>query len=551
MDQTLETILEEMKQEIDKWMAYISDKDADKIVKRTPLQAGIHSYALLEYTDGRAGMTDQKPDLTMHEDKAGISGYLTEAEVREMIIPELAVYMRHKLDAMAPSVIDYRFMVDGRFRTSEGVVNTSILEYVDEAKRAALLERISVYIAGKLEAGQYPTKPLETFFLSRHLLDEGLYPDMDAGWILSVFENIQQLNKGNKHLAEHRRDLIHALRNWTEEHFLPRYFDNTGSEWQKEYKKKSNAVLDNTEQGPIELVIYAAVLILKYEPSYSRSTGLEFLNCAIELGSTRAQLLTKEGSGTFAKEDISCSGERVECSANDVFAEVSITIKQETEESYEMALRFLINLLSKGFPKSYQIKLKSGVKLWLPVKGLAKSGTHRFFANALGYPKLHPLLEEYARVAMEEFEWYSDTEGEKNCMPGSYAVFGLGLADSVYFQLVVDYMAKVDDEHQSVQNSFTVAFAERYGVNAESIPALIQCMLHCTDSLKLKIRAEIEEESHLRLLLQEVRGIQYYEAERIVYMIWGGVDKLKKIADKAQGEQRGWLTELLQATRRG
>ena len=62
MDQTLETLLNDMKQEIDKWMAYISDENAENIVKRTSLQIGIHDYALLEYDKGRVSMTDH--DLT-------------------------------------------------------------------------------------------------------------------------------------------------------------------------------------------------------------------------------------------------------------------------------------------------------------------------------------------------------------------------------------------------------------------------------------------------------------------------------------------------------
>lgn len=550
MDHTLETILDEMKQEIDNWIAYISNKDAEKIVKRTKLQVGIHGHALLEYAKGRVDVTDDELNLTLPGATAIPGELLSEEEVREQIVPELASYMQHKLNALPPALIDYQFTFDGKFRTREGGVNVRILEFVDETKKQQLLERISIYISDKLEAGKYPTKPLETFFLSRHLLDERLFPDTDPGVIISVFENIQQVNKGNKHLAEHRNNVTGALRNWVESHWLPCYFDNIGTQWQKEYKKRSDARLENTEQGPIELALYAAILILKYEPSYSRSVGLAILNCAIELGSAQAKRLTKEGSGTFSKEDISLRDELAECTANDVFAEVTIAIKQETEESYARALRFLTHLLSLGFPKSYQIKLKSGVKQWLPIKGLAKSNTHRFFANALEYPNLHPLLEEYARVAMEPFEWYADTEGEKNCMPGSYAVFGLGLTDQDYFPLVEQYMGMVDEEHQSVQNHFTVALAERHGIHLETIPTLVKCMLHSTDSMKLKIQTDMEDEAHLRLLLDQVRGLQNYEVEHIVYLIWGGTDKLRKIAAKAEGDRGKWLSELAQATGR-
>ncbi|MEC0258890.1 DUF6138 family protein [Paenibacillus lautus] len=550
MDQTLDTLLNEMKQEIDKWMAYISDKNADKIVKRTPLQIGIHDYALLEYDKGRVSMTDDELDLSMPVDKGMPGEPLTEEHVREHIVPELSSYMQDKLDEVPSSFIDYQFTFNGKFRVREGDLNLCILTYVDETKKKQLQERISIYIANKLEAGTYPTKPLETFFLSRHILDEGLFPDADPAWIIAVFERVQQLNKGNQHLAEHRSFLITALRNWAEQCWLPRYFDNIGTQWQREYKKKIDIHLENTEQGPIELLIYAAILILKYEPSYSRSTGLAMLDCAKELGSVRAKRLAKEGSGTFVKEDISLRDEMVECTANDVFAEVSIAIKQETGESYARALRFLTRLFNLGFPKSYQIKLKSSVKQWLPIKGLAKSGTHRFFANAVEYPDMYPYLEEYAKAAMEPFEWYADTEGENNCMPGSYAVFGLGLKDQTYFPLVEEYMGKVDDEHQSVQNHFTVSFIERHGVSVETVPTLVKCMLHCTDSMKLKVQSDMEHGLNVRLLLDQVRDLPYYRVEHIVYLIWGGTDKLKKIAAKAEGERAQWLSELAEAARR-
>ncbi|MBU5346085.1 DUF6138 family protein [Paenibacillus lautus] len=547
MDQTLETLLNEMKQEIDQWMAFISDKNAENIVKRTSLQIGIHDYALLEYDKGRVSMTDDDLDLSMPEDRRTPGEPLTEELVREHIVPELSSYMQRKLDEMPNSIIDYQFTFNGKFRVRECDLNLCILTYADETKKKQLQERISIYIANKLEKGTYPTKPLETFFLSRHILDEGLFPDADPDWIIGVYERVLQLNKGNQHLAEHRSYLIAALRNWAEQRWLPRYFDNIGTQWQREYIKKSDIHLDHTEQSSIELLIYAAILILKYEPSYSRSTGLAMLNCAKELGSERAKRLTMEGSGTFAKEDVCLRDEMVECTANDVFAEVSIAIKEETGESYARALRFLTHLLSLGFPKSCQIKLKSSVKQWLPIKGLAKSGTHRFFANAVEYPDLYPLMEEYAKTAMEPFEWYADTEGEKNCMPGSYAVFGLGLKDKTYFPLVEEYMGKVDDEHQSVQNHFTLAFTERHGVSAETIPTLVKCMLHCTDSMKLKIQSDMETDVNVKLLLGQVRGLPYYQVEHIVYLVWGGTDKLKKIANKPEGERAQWLNELAEA----
>nr|WP_151737022.1 DUF6138 family protein [Paenibacillus tengchongensis] len=550
MTHTLEAILIEMKQEIDKWIASISAKDAGQIVKRTPLQAGIHDYALLEYENGRVDVTDDGLDLSFsRKNKPGPAEPLTEQQVREYIVPELAQYMQHQINILPPAVIDYRFTFEGKFRVSSGFVHVRILDSVDEAKKQWLQDQISHYISNKLNAGNYPTKPLESFFLARHLLDEGLFPVLESARIIEIFEKILELNKGNQHLAEHRSTLTGALRRWAEDRWLPRYFENTGTEWQREYQKKSGVQPDNTDLSSFELVLYAAVCILKYEPSYSRNVGLTFLNCAIELGSTQAKQLMKHGSGTFAEEDTRLRSELAECSANDVFAEISVHMKQESAESYALVLRFLIHLLKQGFPKSYQIKLKSPAKHWLPVKGLAKSGTHRFFANALEYPELHPLLEEYAGAAMETYEWYTDTEGEKNCMPGTYAVFGLGLADRRYFPLVLQYMVKVDVEHQLVQDKFIAAFADHYGIHEETLPVLVTSMLYSSDSLKLKLSGAFEDEKLLGLLLHTVRGLECYQVEHLVYVIWGGTDKLKKLADQAGGQQQG-LLELIGATRR-
>jgi len=181
------------------------------------------------------------------------------------------------------------------------------------------------------------------------------------------------------------------------------------------------------------------------------------------------------------------------------------------------------------------------------IKGLAKSDTHRFFANALAYSELHPLLEEYAREAMKEYEWYEDTESERSVMPGSYAVFGLGLSSERYFPLVEAYMDLVDDEHQLVHDKFTVVFAETYGITETSIPTLIACLLRSHDSLKLKIQPELESEDKLSLFVKQIETLSDDEAERVLYPIWGKAEKLAALARKAQGPRKELIIRLLKA----
>lgn len=148
---------------------------------------------------------------------------------------------------------------------------------------------------------------------------------------------------------------------------------------------------------------------------------------------------------------------------------------------------------------------------------------------------------------MVEFEWYEDAEDEKSVMPGSYAVFGLGLSSERYFPLVEAYMDLVDDEHQLMHDKFTAVFAETYGITERSTPTLIASLLRSHDSLKLKIQPELENEDKLTLFVQQIETLSDDEAERVLYPIWGKPEKLTALARKAQGPRKELLLRLLKA----
>ncbi|KAB8066762.1 DUF6138 family protein [Janthinobacterium violaceinigrum] len=523
--------------------------DLEQAVKRTTLQTGIFNELLLDYKPGRT--TADEFDLGLDDDAhPRTPARLDDAQVRELIAPQLTALVQARLAPLVDTpMIDYRFTVRGKFQTAQGKLHLPLLEYVNENKRLALLENIHAYIGKKLTNGKHPTKPLETFFLTRHLLDPHLFPLPDIAWTIAQFERIEQLNKSRPQaLAEHRGDIIQAVSAWAEKQFLPQFYDVQRSSYRgTEYALKAGAAHDAQALAPIDLLLYGAVMILRHEPSYAKSTGLKFLEIARELGSERAVRMLKEGSGAFPDTDIHVKNALLECRANDVFATITITVAQEEADAYAQALAFITHLLNNGFPKSYQIKLKSKVKAYLPIKGLAKSDTHRFFANALAHASLQPQLEAYARAAIEQFEFYADTEGEKNCMPGSYAVFGLGLLDARHFPLVQHYMANVDEEHQSVQDQFTTAFAATFGVTTATIPVLTACLRACTDNVKLKIQADFEDVEKLDCLYRQLQGLKGYMVEHMLYPIWGKLEKLAALARKVQGPRKELLLALLEA----
>ncbi|QKY09301.1 DUF6138 family protein [Janthinobacterium lividum] len=540
----------EMMASVEAWFVErLKRTDLESAVNRTTLQMGVFSDLLLDYKPGRTTADDfQLTDADEFAPRTR-SG-LDEAVVRDSIAPQLVAMVQAKLETLADTaLIDYRFSFRGKFQTAQGTLHLNLLDYVNEGKRLALLERIHGYVTQKLERGSRPTKKLETFFLARHLLDPQLFPQPDIAWTIAQFERIEQLNKSRPQaLAEHRSDIIQAVSAWAEKQFLPQFYDVQQSAYRStEYTLKPDAAPDAQARQAIDLLLYGAVMILRHEPSYAKSRGLEFLESARELGSERAVRMLKEGSGTFPDGDIHVKNALLECRANDVFATINIAIAREEEGAYGQALAFITHLLQNGFPKSYQIKLKSRVKAYLPIKGLAKSDTHRFFANTLAWPALQPQLEAYARAAIEQFEFYADTEGEKNCMPGSYATFGLGLLDSRYFPLVQHYMANVDEEHQSVQDQFTAAFAEQYGVTPASAPVLAACLRACTDNAKVKIQAELEDVEKLELFCQQLQGLEGYLVEHMLYPVWGKLEKLAALARKAQGRRKELLLGLLEA----
>lgn len=553
MNELQKEALEEMKTAIHKWFDEQENRtNVEEVVLRTTLQVGIFDFVMLDYRPGRTGVDSSKSMGSAAGKKSMKVSPFTREQILHEVQPLLVEIVRERLDKLETSpLINYQFTFQGTFATTDGLVELTVLETVYEAKKRQLLERIQSYIEKKLEKGSYPTKPLETFFLARHLLDPYLFPEPEAAKTIALFDRIQELNKERvEALAEHRRDIIRALTDWAEDVFLPRYYDVTRSEYRtNEYVLKPDAVLENKDEPnqPIDLLLYGAVMIIRYEPNYSKSRGQTFLELAEQLGSGKASRMLKEGSDSFSHDEVNMRHELVECKANDVFSLFTITIRKEEAGAYERAISFILNLLRKGFPKSYKIKLKSSVREYLPIKGLAKSDTHRLFANALAYSELHPLLEEYAREAMVEFEWYEDTEDEKSVMPGSYAVFGLGLSSERYFPLVEAYMDLVDDEHQLVHDKFTAVFAETYGITERSIPTLIVCLLRSHDSLKLKIQSELESEDKLLLLMQQIETLSDDEAERVLYPIWGKLEKLAALARKAQEPRKELLLRLLKA----
>lgn len=353
---------------------------------------------------------------------------------------------------------------------------------------------------------------------------------------------VEILNKGitlidpkwEKTLKEYQWNLLYRTREWKEKVFMKLYYKGEDDD----YSLKKGITPEKVDAHKLNLFVAQALWHIKYkEYSWDVEDACEDLErAAKELGSKKAAMYLKEGTGILPNELIHYKDSEVECDANDVFAEISVKIKQESATAYDKALDFIIALLNADFPASYYIKFSSKApKQFLDIKGIAKSPTHRFFAQALQYEELRPKLVAYAEVAMKEFQWYNDVEeGEKSCMPGSYAVFGLGLIGEEYFPLVTKYFSLLDDEHQMIHKYFVSALIDRYGVNEKSLPLICQGITSAQYDMVFKnLEKEMEKPENKELLAKFLKekeaffiankeaGFYKYYEEDIYYAIYG------------------------------
>ena len=407
-------------------------------------------------------------------------------------------------------------------------------------RKAELKERLDAYVQKVIydETAKMKEKEIHSFFDKLFDFELNGYSEdkvieiLEKGFLLID-------PKWKKTMEEYLWCLLYYSNQWKEVVFMPLYYNVKGEDWSKEYTLKKDLELKNVDQAKLNLFVQQALWNIKHQ-RYSwdvRFACEDLERAAKELGSEKAAMYLKKGTGNLPDNLIHYKDDDIECDANDVFATITIKIKQESAATYDKALDFIIALLKTDFPRSYEIKFSSKApKLFLDIKGIAKSPTHRFFAQALQYEELHSKIAAYAEAAMKEFEWYNDVEeGEKSCMPGSYAVFGLGLISEEYFPLVSKYFELLDDEHQMVHKYFISALIDRYGVNENSLPLICQGITSAQFDMVFKnLAKEIENPEKKQLLInflkekeaffaskEEAYNFYKFYEEQIYYAIYG------------------------------
>ena len=271
-------------------------------------------------------------------------------------------------------------------------------------------------------------------------------------------------------------DVDRVLKKWMDKVIInPFFYDASDSKYEHKWVLKPENPGYALSEEHLKFACFIAVCFTKYGHSFDKSFTKEIFDLVTALGSKLPAQIKKNGSESIPKEIAERKTEDFSCIANDAFATIKISVKNESEESYSKILDYLCDLLEFGFSHSYAIEFKGQSKVYLPIKKLPKKGVNRLFANAILYPKLHDKIERYAKLAMNEFEWYLNLDGEYCAMPGTFAVFALGLYDEKNHELVCDYLALCDGEHQSIQGEFVLAYIEKFGFTEKGLELYKLC----------------------------------------------------------------------------
>ena len=346
-------------------------------------------------------------------------------------------------------------------------------------------------------------------------------------------------------------DALRRLAGWKEiDHTLGQYIEHQVQERYFEVGEKADYFSayppctvwpelrpEDVDDGLLRFACYVAVCYTVYGASYDSLTTEHILGLVSQLRPDMVKELKTNGSGKLPPNIQRRKTKHLIASANDAFAAIRITARDSTEECYAEILDYLCAVLEQEeFPRSYSVEFRGKEKIYLPIPGLPKKGINQLFACAVQYPNLHTLIEKYARLAMKEFEWFNNLEDEACAMPGTFAVFALGLEGTQWCSLVCDYLDLCDDEHSSLQEKFIHAFFKRYGFTVQTLPVLI----HGVQSMQwLKPAKEfctlIANEDSLNALLEIKGQLEYYLTEEsrkderakkylwhdVLWAIWG------------------------------
>ena|GEM_PF-1905828 len=178
----------------------------------------------------------------------------------------------------------------------------------------------------------------------------------------------------------------------------------------------------------------------------------------------------------FAESDLFINNDNIIARA-DSDGYIRLRFKIEGEAGYSDALDYLINLLEKGYARIHdgytlKVRLLRKPEFIKRLPGFPKNTCHAFFAAAVKFPALREKVRRYADLALVDFDWYSDLDGEENTVTGTFAACALAFCDEKYIHMAGQYARVSDNEHQYIQLEVAPALIKEYGAIPEVAKAI-------------------------------------------------------------------------------
>ena len=313
--------------------------------------------------------------------------------------------------------------------------------------------------------------PFEVWQLLRAWTEIQRAETLDAEKAIAFSENLRRQSRWG--------EIDHHLLDMLKRELQEKYFVATGDEddrfWDREYSLKPGIRAEQVPEPLLRFACYVAVSYKVYGMDFQYLDTNYLFGLVEKVRPDMVKKLRDHGTGRLPLNLQKRKTDHFTASANDAFAVIRITARDNTEECCHEVLDYLCEILEQeDFPRSYSVEFRGKEKLYLPIPGLPKKGVNQLFACAVQHPNLHPAMARYARLAMREFEWYQNLSDEACAMPGTFAVFALGLEGEPWAPLVTEYLDLCDDEHSSLQGKFLHALIRKFGFQPWTLGVLVR-----------------------------------------------------------------------------
>ena len=315
---------------------------------------------------------------------------------------------------------------------------------------------------------------------------------------------------------------------------------------------------EDVDEGLLRFACYVAVCYTVYGLSFEYLTTEHILGLVSQLRPDMVKELKTNGSGKLPPNIQKRKTKHLTASANDAFATIRITARDCTEGCCDEALSYLCEVLEQPeFPRSYSIEFRGPEKIYLPIPGCPRRASISSLPARCGTPICIRLWSDTLVWPCGSMSGTKTSADEACAMPGSFAVFALGLEGEQWAPLVAEYLDLCDDEHSSLQEKFLHALIRKFGFQTWTLGVLVrgalsmQWLKPAKEFRTLIANAEsldalLEIKGHLEDYLPEEgahdRGLRDYLWREVLWAIWGqasenGGSKVIKSAPKELKEK--------------